>query len=67
MSVLKKGVSWKGVMLQELLLLLQTPQVSCSELYPDEVNHMEKPPFVVSWIFRSVMFMNRIQASFITT
>lgn len=59
MPVLKKGVPWKGMMLQELLLLLQTPQVSCSELYPDKVSHMEKPPFVVSWIFRSVMLMNR--------
>lgn len=30
-------------------------------------SHMEKPPFVVSWIFRSVMSMNRIQANLIPT
>lgn len=60
MPVLKKGVAWKGMMLWELLLVLQTPQASCSELYPDKVSHMEKPPFVASWIFGSVMFMNRI-------
>lgn len=48
MPVLKKGVAWKGVMLWELLLVLQTPQAPCSELYPDKVSHMEKPLFVVA-------------------
>lgn len=41
--MLGKGVAWEGVMLEELLLVLQDLQVSCSDLYPKSVTWRSVP------------------------